>query len=251
MKVKLVVGQGPHKGKEIPVSTQAKYVIGRGEGCHLRPASQAISKRHCSIEVRDGKCYLEDLNSTNGTFINDEQLKGEREIRDGDMVKIGPLDFVVRLIVAAPVAAAAPTPAPALAAAVPSAPAAAAPAAPPPAKPKPAPPPQVEVPTHVEKEAKKPTTPARSAPPTPSNLDDDTIGSMLLDLDEGAKPEPGLTEPAVPEGSTIMDLLIPQKDTGAPSAPYRPKDVKKDATPASTSKAAQDILEKYRRRPRS
>jgi pSer/pThr/pTyr-binding forkhead associated (FHA) protein len=228
MKVKLVVGQGPHKGKEIPVSTSAKYVIGRGEGCHLRPASQAISKRHCAIEVRDEKCFVEDLNSTNGTYINEEQLKGEREIHDGDMLKIGPLDFVVKLVAATP---------------TPEAPAA--PSTPTP-KPTPAPKPQAQTPPPI----KKPPVPAKPAPQTTAGLDDDTIGSMLLDLDDGTKPEPGVSEPAIPEGSTIMDMLVPQKENG-PSAPYRPKDVKKDATPASTSKAAQEILEKYRRRPRS
>lgn len=242
MKVRLVVNQGPHKGKEIPVSSSAKFLIGRASECQLKPNSQAISKRHCSIEVRDGKCYVEDLNSTNGTFINEDQLTGERELHNGDVLKIGPLDFVVKLIVPAPVAVETPTPSPDV--------------------------PAADVQTLVEKATKKepsavvkkpaPKPAAKPAPKpaeTSENVDEEDVAAMLLDLDEGGSSKPAPTaaeEEEIAGGSTIMDFLIPQKDSAPAPAPYRPQSAgSKDETKASTSNAAKDILEKYRRRPRA
>lgn len=102
MKLSLVVNVGKSAGKVIPI-TVPQFVIGRDPECHLRPASAIISKKHCAIVVRDGKAYLKDYESTNGSFVNDERVVGERELRDADSLKIGPLDFQVRLEGAVPV----------------------------------------------------------------------------------------------------------------------------------------------------
>src|SRR6516225_8604807 len=96
MKLSLVVAQGVHQGKVIPIPV-AQFLIGRDEGCQLRPASQAISKRHCAILARGGKVFVRDFGSTNGTFVNDAQVTGEQEIKDGDQLKIGPLEFKVKI----------------------------------------------------------------------------------------------------------------------------------------------------------
>jgi predicted component of type VI protein secretion system len=70
-----------------------------------------ISKRHCALLVRDGKLFLRDFDSTNGTFINDEPVKGEVEVKHEDRLKVGPLVFGIRVEATAPVNR--PTPAPA------------------------------------------------------------------------------------------------------------------------------------------
>ena len=48
-------------------------------------------------EVRDGKVYVRDFDSTNGTFVNDQPVKGEVELHHDDKLKIGPLLFAVRI----------------------------------------------------------------------------------------------------------------------------------------------------------
>lgn len=96
MKFNLVVASGVHQGKVIAVPGQ-QLIIGRDEGCHLRPASPAISKKHCAVFIRAGKVFVRDLGSTNGTFLNDEQVVGDREVIDGDRLKAGPLDFTVQV----------------------------------------------------------------------------------------------------------------------------------------------------------
>ncbi len=215
MKVSLVVGQGPHKGRAISV-TKSRYLIGRASECHLRPASQAISKRHCALLLRGDKFFVQDLNSTNGTFVNDEPVAGERELLDGDSLKVGPLDFVVQLMI------------PEVAA---------------------------EQPTHVEKATHReiaPTAEVEEPPATVDSavLDDETIGSMLLEDGDEEQATTSYGSEEDTGGSTIMEVLKPAKDYG-PSAPYKPKDSRKEAVDANTSNAAKAILEKYRRRPRA
>jgi pSer/pThr/pTyr-binding forkhead associated (FHA) protein len=45
-----------------------------------------MSRRHCSLTSRDGRVYLADLGSSNGTYL---RLRGERELRPGDLLRIG------------------------------------------------------------------------------------------------------------------------------------------------------------------
>ena len=103
MKLSLVViTPGKMEGKAIPI-TLSQFLIGRDPQCHLRPASALISKRHCAVLVRDERAFVRDFGSTNGTFVNDQPVKGEQELRDGDRFKVGPLDFRVALEATPPV----------------------------------------------------------------------------------------------------------------------------------------------------
>src|SRR5207245_6132835 len=103
MKLNLVVlTSGKMEGKNIPI-TLSQFLIGRDPQCQLRPASALISKRHCAVLMRDSKAFVRDFDSTNGTAINEEPVKGERELHDGDVLKIGPLTFRVALEVDVPV----------------------------------------------------------------------------------------------------------------------------------------------------
>ncbi len=97
MKLSLVVvNAGKASGQTVPIKI-AQFVIGRDPQCNLRPASAMISKKHCAVLVKEGKVFLHDFNSTNGTFLNDERVTGEVPLKDGDMVKVGPLTFKVAI----------------------------------------------------------------------------------------------------------------------------------------------------------
>jgi pSer/pThr/pTyr-binding forkhead associated (FHA) protein len=97
LKVKLVVKEGARVGQEIPISRD-QFVIGRGEDCHLRPASDLISRRHCAIAIRDQAVVVEEFGSKNGTFLNDERVEGQRQARSGDRLKVGPLVFEMQIV---------------------------------------------------------------------------------------------------------------------------------------------------------
>jgi predicted component of type VI protein secretion system len=224
MKLSLVVmAGGKQEGNTLAIPL-AQFVIGRDPQCHLRPASAMISKRHCALIQRDGKAFVRDFDSTNGTFVNDEPVKGEVELKNDDKLKVGPLLFAVRLATGAPVNRATPKP-PTKDLAPKAAPAAA---------------------------AKAPA--ASRTPPPPSAADgsasDDDVAAMLLSLqDDGDTGSPLAAGAGVPDGSTVMDLVVPPEADGAAAKGEKDKD-KKKAGSGNTSSAAKSILEQYMKRPR-
>jgi len=96
MDMKLKVLEGKNAGKEIPVKT-TKFLIGRAEDCHLRPGSELISRHHCAILIDEGYIGVRDFGSKNGTFVNDERVVGERELKAGDRLTVGQLQFEVHV----------------------------------------------------------------------------------------------------------------------------------------------------------
>ena len=237
MKLSLVVrGTGKQEGQVIPI-TLSQFVVGRDPQCHLRPASPMISKRHCALLQRDGKAYIRDFGSTNGTFVNDQPVKDEAELHNGDRLKIGPLVFEVRLATE-PAAVQGATPKPPTKA-IAAKPAAAASTA---AVKTPPPPSKAPVTAAVKKEA----APEKET----GGTDDDDIAAMLLSLqDDGPS---AATDGIVPEGSTVMDLMVPGADDTS-QTPAQGKDKEKDKakTIGNTSSAAKSILEQYMKRPRA
>src|SRR5271165_4542938 len=96
MKLSLMVTEGVHAGQVIAVSGVSLW-IGRGPQCHVRPNSPAVADRHCNLTIRGERAFVRDLDSCTGTFLNDRQLRGEIELRDGDFLRVGPLVFVIQL----------------------------------------------------------------------------------------------------------------------------------------------------------
>lgn len=71
-------------------------VIGRREDCDLRIPLGEVSRKHCRI-VRDGDSLkLEDLGSSNGTFLNGQRVQ-EAMLGPGDTVQVGPVVFVLQI----------------------------------------------------------------------------------------------------------------------------------------------------------
>lgn len=94
MVVKLRVMHGPNAGKEIKIPV-TQFVIGRDDDCHLRPRSDAVSRKHCVIAIHESTVMVRDLGSRNGTFINGDRVEGDRPVKVGDHLRIGPLEFEV------------------------------------------------------------------------------------------------------------------------------------------------------------
>ena len=95
MEVKLVVIGGGNAGQSVPVAGP-KFFIGRSEECQLRPNSDLVSRHHCAIMVDEGLVTVRDFGSRNGTFVNGERIRGEEELKAGDKLSVGPLEFEVQ-----------------------------------------------------------------------------------------------------------------------------------------------------------
>lgn len=64
------------------------FIIGRGRQCGLTLEGDSVSRKHCAIHFRDGSYFIRDLQSTNGTFVND-QANEEVRLKAGDRIRIG------------------------------------------------------------------------------------------------------------------------------------------------------------------
>jgi hypothetical protein len=70
-------------------------VFGRAADSDVPLTSDAtVSGRHARVFRRDGSPYLEDLGSTNGTYVNGQPLAAERLLRPGDIVAVGSTELV-------------------------------------------------------------------------------------------------------------------------------------------------------------
>jgi FHA domain-containing protein len=64
-------------------------VIGRALACDITIDDSYASGRHARLYDRDGRVYLEDLNSTNGTYVNGARVSTQQLLRPGDVIRIG------------------------------------------------------------------------------------------------------------------------------------------------------------------
>jgi predicted component of type VI protein secretion system len=248
MKLSLVVAQGVHTGKVIPITTP-EFVIGRDPQCQLRPASPAVSKQHCAVAIRDGKVFVRDCGSTNGTFVNGEQVAADREVKSGDRLRVGPLEFDVKIEAGVPAAKPAPAPAQAKPAAKPTpaqakkvpANAAAASALATDAVPEGG---TVVMAEGAPADDRSASTTIVDAPG--SNLEDDPdhAAALLLGLDDG----PSSTTPTVEQFSADPTTVMEMPALG--TKPGEPKKEEKKAVTDSANAAA-EALSKYMRRPRT
>ncbi len=94
MRVKLRVLHGANAGREVKIPV-SQFLIGRDDACQLRPRSDLISRKHCVIRIGETGVVVRDLKSRNGTFVNDEKVEGDRELKLGDRLRVGKVEFEV------------------------------------------------------------------------------------------------------------------------------------------------------------
>lgn len=85
---RLVVVAGPLTGTTIPLTTSA-ILIGRAPSCTLVLDDDYSSSRHARIFPQGGQWFVEDLGSTNGTFIGEQPVQGIVPLAPGVGVQIG------------------------------------------------------------------------------------------------------------------------------------------------------------------
>ena len=90
----LIVGSGKHQGKKLTLP-DTEVVIGRDEACHVRLATNDVSRRHCAIRPTPQGRTVRDLGSRNGTFVNELPIRAETLLKPGDMLRVGPLQLAV------------------------------------------------------------------------------------------------------------------------------------------------------------
>jgi hypothetical protein len=82
---------GHHPGDEYDIGQGA--VIGRGAQVEIQIEDPYASSRHAGLVRQAGVVIVEDLGSTNGTFLNEEPLVGAQPLQLGDRIRIGDTEF--------------------------------------------------------------------------------------------------------------------------------------------------------------
>jgi CheY-like chemotaxis protein len=85
---------GPDQGIAL---THFPSLLGRHSDCQHVILDPLISRRHCFFFTQGQEIHVQDLGSSNGTFVNDERLKGGQVLHDGDRLRLANLAYEVQL----------------------------------------------------------------------------------------------------------------------------------------------------------
>ncbi len=94
----LIVTNGEQVGRVVRVPGQAPLVIGRAPECEVCVDDRELSRRHADVRQIDGVHLLRDLESSNGTFVNERRVGDAVVLEDGDRVRVGPLRLRFSLV---------------------------------------------------------------------------------------------------------------------------------------------------------
>jgi diguanylate cyclase (GGDEF)-like protein len=83
----LVMISGDEMGRRYELGTQ-EVTIGRAETCTICVNSDQVSRRHATLQYILGRYYLVDMQSTNGTFVNEQKVE-RAKLADGDKIRVG------------------------------------------------------------------------------------------------------------------------------------------------------------------
>ncbi len=79
---------GKYQGGEFPLAADRQVLIGRSSDLDMVLVEDMVSRKHARISMQSDQIWIEDLGSTNGTFVNGEKIKRAR-LKEGDRVLIG------------------------------------------------------------------------------------------------------------------------------------------------------------------
>jgi eukaryotic-like serine/threonine-protein kinase len=98
MQVNLRVLAGPYNGRVFTFNQPDTFLIGRTNESHLcLTDDRFFSRHHCLLEISPPRCFLRDLGSTNGTFVNGQRV-GEVFLNNGDRIQGGETILLVEVV---------------------------------------------------------------------------------------------------------------------------------------------------------
>jgi hypothetical protein len=90
---RLIVERAPGHTPGMEYDVGGGAIMGRGDQAEIRLEDPFASSRHAKLTPQGGIVVIEDLGSTNGTYLNEELLSGPQPLHQGDRVRIGDSEF--------------------------------------------------------------------------------------------------------------------------------------------------------------
>jgi pSer/pThr/pTyr-binding forkhead associated (FHA) protein len=85
--LELFVVRGPDQGRSFSLGPQS--LVGRDPTSSIHLTDEEISRRHAIIILGEGRCTIEDLGSSNGTYLDGQLVHGEAEMQPGARIGVG------------------------------------------------------------------------------------------------------------------------------------------------------------------
>ena len=92
MQFEFVIRSGREAGRTVAVGVGQTISLGRLQGCDVVIDDESASRRHCTITARDEACVVADLQSANGTFVNEKRI-AMQQLHQGDRLRVGSTVF--------------------------------------------------------------------------------------------------------------------------------------------------------------
>jgi pSer/pThr/pTyr-binding forkhead associated (FHA) protein len=83
-----------HQPAEQQPMPKDEITVGRGEECEIVLDNRNISRQHIRIYKEADRYFVQDLDSKNGTWVNNQPLKGRRELQNGDEIRLAATTYV-------------------------------------------------------------------------------------------------------------------------------------------------------------
>jgi hypothetical protein len=89
----LICTSGPHTGETVKLKSGITTIGRSSDNVIVLNKDKEISRHHAIVLQESGRFVVQDQNSLNGTFVNDEQVTGPRYLEDGDVILVGVSTF--------------------------------------------------------------------------------------------------------------------------------------------------------------
>ena len=91
----LRIVKGQNQGQDVPLTTD-RTTFGRNPECTVVIPVTSVSREHAQISVTQGKWFIEDLQSRNGTFVNNQPIAARTLLKNNDKIRI--CDFLATFL---------------------------------------------------------------------------------------------------------------------------------------------------------